>query len=162
MQLLKKCRIQIPTILSSSAVIYPSLSTSNFSKAVCDLCCHFSELCSSNWWTWSVAATNSEKSTSPSVLLSICSSKQTKRTHHFFNTSHGFWVSIKNVLEAISFTAWRISITRESFIFQGRSLARACNIQFIYKLEAAKYKNKWNKLIQQEAPRYQPVSFLQG
>ena len=62
----------INTILSSSGVIYPSLSISNFSKAACDRSCHFSELCSSNWWTCRAAATNSVKSTSPSVLLSIC------------------------------------------------------------------------------------------
>lgn len=60
------------TILSSSGVINPSLSTSNFWKAVCDLCSHFSELCSSIWWTCKVAATNSGKSMSPSVLTSIC------------------------------------------------------------------------------------------
>lgn len=67
------------TILSSSGVMNPSLSTSNFSKAACDLWCHFSELCSSNWWTCRVAATNSEKSTSPSVLQSIWDINQKSR-----------------------------------------------------------------------------------
>lgn len=36
------------TSLSSSGVMYPSLSTSNFSKAACDLFCHFSVSCSSS------------------------------------------------------------------------------------------------------------------
>lgn len=78
-----KCKVQeVLTIRSSSGVIYPSLSTSNFSKAACDHWCHFSELCSSNWWTCNVAATNSVKSTSPSVLLSIWL-KQANKHHHY-------------------------------------------------------------------------------
>lgn len=60
------------TILSSSGVMKPSLSMSNFSNAACDRCNHFSESCSSSWCTCKVAATNSWKSTSPSVFVSIC------------------------------------------------------------------------------------------
>lgn len=60
------------TILSSSGVINPSLSTSNFWKAAWQRRFHFAVSCSSNWWTCKVAATNSWKSTNPSVLLSIC------------------------------------------------------------------------------------------